>query len=185
MLAFFDVIKLKSPSGTGINPAGMGSIMYKSIKPADPTIENYLSSNLYYCGQLLIGRKFSEGLSLQVMPTMIHYNLVSGANDPNDVFAIGAGGRIKVSKRVSFNAEYYYQLPGYQLPGTQNSFAIGVDIETGGHVFQLNFTNATGMTERSFIAETTGNFFKGDIHFGFTISRVFTIVKPKGYTKQK
>lgn len=134
---------------------------------------------MYYSAQLLIGRKLSESLSLQLMPTLIHYNLATGVNDPNDVFSIGAGGRMKLSKRVSLNAEYYYQIPGYQISGTQNSLALGFDIETGGHVFQLNVTNSTGMTERSFISETTGDFLKGDIRFGFTISRVFTIVKPK------
>jgi hypothetical protein len=177
---------LRQSSGTRNIPvtiSATGSVMYKSINFEDPTRVNYLASNLFYSGQLLIGRKFSERLSLQVMPTMIHYNLVPGATDPNDVFAVGAGGRIKLSKRISLNAEYYYQLPGYKLPGTYNSLAVGVDIETGGHVFQLNFTNSTGMTERSFISETNGNFFKGDIHFGFTISRVFTIVKPKEFVK--
>jgi hypothetical protein len=177
---------LRQSSGTRNIPvtiSAAGSVMYKSINFEDPTRINYLASNLFYSGQLLIGRKFSESLSLQVMPTMIHYNLVPGATDPNDVFAVGAGGRIKLSKRISLNAEYYYQLPGYKLPGTYNSLAVGVDIETGGHVFQLNFTNSTGMTERRFISETTGNFFKGDIHFGFTISRVFTIVKPKEFVK--
>lgn len=156
-----------------------GSVMYKSLKFEDPTRTNYTSSNFVYSSQLLIGRKFSESLSLQFMPAMIHYNLVAGATDANDIFALGAGGRIKISKRISINAEYYYQLPGFQFEGTENSLAIGFDIETGGHVFQLNFTNSTGMTERSIITETTGEFFKGDIHFGFTISRVFTLVKPK------
>lgn len=157
----------------------MSDIDYRTLKFTDPTRDNYLTSNLYYTHQLLIGRKMSEVLSLQVMPTLIHYNLVSGATDPNDLLALGMGGRIKVSKRVSLNAEYYYQLPGYKLPGTYNSIAVGIDIETGGHVFQLHFTNSTGMTERTFISETTGNFFKGDIHFGFNISRVFTIKDPR------
>lgn len=165
--------------GFPMTVSAMGSIMYKSIKFDNPDRVNYYTSNLFYCGQLLIARKFSEGVSFQVMPTVIHYNLVEGANDPNDVFSIGAGGRVKLSKRVSINAEYYYQLPGYRLPGTVNSLALGVDIETGGHVFQLNVTNSSGMTERSFISETTEDFFKGYIRFGFTISRVFTIVKPK------
>lgn len=166
-----------------VTVSAAASIMYKSLKFADPTIKNYYTSNLYYSGQLLIGRKFSDKLSLQIMPTIIHYNLVTLASDPNDILALGVGGRMKISKRVSINAEYYYQIPGYQFSGTQNSLAIGFDIETGGHVFQLNFTNSTGMTERSFIAETTGDFFKGDIHFGFTISRVFTIKKPKELSK--
>lgn len=165
--------------GMPVTVSATASLMYKSIKYDNPDRQNYYSSNMFYSGQLLIGRKFSEGLSLQLMPTIIHYNLVQNAGDPNDIFALGAGGRIKLSKRVSLNAEYYYQLPSTQFAGTRNSIAIGFDIETGGHVFQLNFTNSSGMTERSFISETTGNFFKGDIQFGFTISRVFTIVKPK------
>lgn len=164
--------------GFPMTVSAMGSIMYKSIKFDNPDRVNYYTSNLFYCGQLLIARKFSESLSFQVMPTVIHYNLVEGANDPNDVFSIGAGGRIKLSKRVSLNLEYYYQLPDYKLPGTVNSLAIGFDIETGGHVFQLNVTNSSGMTERSFISETTEDFWDGYIRFGFTISRVFTIVKP-------
>lgn len=166
-----------------ITLSATASVMYKSMKFEDPSRINYLSSNLFYSTQLLIARKFSESLSLQLTPTLVHYNLVAGATDPNDIFALGAGGRIKLSKRVSFNAEYYYQLPGYKLPGTYNSIALGVDIETGGHVFQLNITNSTGMTERSFISETSGDFFNGDIHIGFTISRVFTIVKPKEFSK--
>jgi len=171
----------QAKGGSPITVNAVGTMMYKSLKFEDPTRDNYMTSNVFYSGQLLLGRKFSEGISLQFMPTVIHYNLVPGALDPNDVFAIGAGGRVKLSKRISINAEYYYQLPDYHLSGTENSLAIGFDIETGGHVFQLNFTNSTGMTERSFISETTGKFFEGDIHFGFTISRVFTIVKPKAF----
>lgn len=173
---------LRQSSGTRVMPitlSAIASIMYKSLKDENPDRENYVTSKLYYSGQLLIGRKFNESLSLQLMPTIIHYNLVQGANDPNDVFALGAGGRMKLSKRVSLNLEYYYQLREHKLPGTTNSIAIGVDIETGGHVFQLYCTNSTGMTERTYISETTGNFFEGDIRLGFTISRVFTVKKPK------
>jgi hypothetical protein len=166
-------------NGFPLTISAMGSIMYKTIKFDNTDRINYYTSNLFYCGQLLIARKFNDSFSFQLMPTVIHYNLVEGANDPNDVFSIGAGGRIKLSKRVSLNVEYYYQLPDYKLPGTVNSLAIGFDIETGGHVFQLNVTNSSGMTERSFISETTEDFWDGYIRFGFTISRVFTIVKPK------
>ena len=162
-----------------VTVSAVGSMMYKSLHFEDPTRENYYTSNMYYAGQLLIGRKISEALSLQLMPSVVHYNLVPLATDPNDVLALGIGGRVKISKRVSVNVEYYYQLPDFQFEGTENSLAIGFDIETGGHVFQLYCTNSTGMTERTFIAETTGDFFSGDIRLGFTISRVFTIQKPK------
>lgn len=162
-----------------VTVSAVASIMYKSLHFEDPARENYYTSNFYYSGQVLIARKFSDGLSLQIMPSVVHYNLVLSAKDPNDILALGVGGRLKISKRTSVNAEYYYQVPGYKfLEGTKNSLAIGFDIETGGHVFQLYCTNSTGMTERTYIAETTGDFFNGDIRFGFTISRVFTLKKP-------
>lgn len=162
-----------------VTVSAVASIMYKSLHFENPARENYYTSNLYYSGQVLIARKFSDGLSLQLMPSVVHYNLVLNANDPNDILALGAGGRLKISKRTSINAEYYYQVPGYKfVKETKNSLAIGFDIETGGHVFQLYCTNSTGMTERTYIAETTGDFFNGDIRFGFTISRVFTLKKP-------
>lgn len=158
----------------------MESMNYKTEKFEDPNRENYTTSKMYFTHQLLIGRKFSESISLQLMPTLVHYNLVPGTGEiPNDLLAVGVGGRVKLSKRVSLNAEYYYQLPDFKLAETTNSVAIGFDIETGGHVFQLHFTNSTGMTERTFITQTTGDFFQGDIHFGFNISRVFTIIDPR------
>lgn len=165
-----------------ISVSAVSTVMLKTLKWEDPTRKNYYTSRLSFAHQLIIARKFSEGLSLQLMPSFVHYNLAQGATDPNDIFAMGVGGRIKLSKRLSFNAEYYHVLPlsfvegeGYMIPGTKNSLAVGFDIETGGHVFQLHFTNSTGMTEKTFITETTGDFFKGDIHFGFNVSRVFTI----------
>jgi hypothetical protein len=157
----------------------LSSMVIQSLKFADPNRKNYFSSRLYYAHQLLIGRKFSDDFSLQLMPSWVHYNLVNTSQEPNDLFSVGIGGRLKLTKRVSINAEYYYQLPDNQLLGTKNSLAVGFDIETGGHVFQLHFTNSTGMNEKAFITQTTGNFFKGDIHFGFNISRVFTLAKPR------
>jgi hypothetical protein len=153
------------------------TIALKTLKYEEPTQKNYYTSRLFFTHQLIIGRKFSEGTSLQLMPTFIHQNLVTGATDPNDMFAIGIGGRQKLTKRVSFNIEYYYQLPKYKQPGTIDALSIGFDIETGGHVFQLHFTNSQGMNERTFITDTHGKWDKGDILFGFNISRVFTIGK--------
>jgi hypothetical protein len=146
------------------------------------------SSKFYYSFQFIIARKFSEQTSLQIMPTLIHNNIVKKVSDPNNNIAIGIGGRQKISKRVSINGEYYYVLPAYKFEGTTNSLSFGVDIETGGHVFQLHFTNSTGMTERSFIARTAkegSQWSKGDINFGFNISRVFVIGKKKTQSKYK
>ena len=138
--------------------------------------EYHASSHLYYTHQLLIARKFSSHTSFQLMPTFIHRNL-SAKDQPNDILAIGIGGRQKLSKRISLNVEYYYQLPGHKVDTTTNSLSIGIDIETGGHVFQLHFTNSAAMNEHAFISETTGKWGDGDILFGFNISRVFNIGK--------
>lgn len=142
----------------------------------DPSTYKFFNSRLNFTHQLLIGRKFTEGLSLQLMPTLIHRNYPVD-NGPNDVWAIGMGGRQKLSKRTSFNIEYYYQLPEYRVPASTNVLSIGFDIETGGHVFQLHITNSSSMTESSFITGNKGSWDKGDILFGFNISRVFNIGK--------
>lgn len=148
--------------------------------------EDYFTHRMSYNFQAVIGRKFSEGISLQVTPGVVHRNLVATEAEHNDLLNIGAAGRIKVSKRVAITGEYFYVLPdqGPRDP-FHNSVAVGVDIETGGHVFQLQFTNSTGMFERAFITETTGDFFNGDIHFGFNISRVFTVYDPKAKARRK
>ena len=144
------------------------------------------STKPYYTGKyrnayesaLLIARKFSSKLSLQLTPVWIHYNLVPTPEDNNDVFGLGFGGRMKISKRVSINAEYNL-LPDDQIVSTEifNSFSLGIDIETGGHVFQLIFSNSEGMVGPSYFGKTTGNWADGDIYFGFNISRAFNFKK--------
>lgn len=139
---------------------------------------NYFSSRLAYVQQLLIARKFSESLSVQITPTFIHRNLVKTALDQNDIYALGAGARYKLNKRLSVNGEYYYTYQpnaDHLDPRTYNVLSVGVDIETGGHVFQLMLTNTQGMREGTFIPATTGSWGKGDIHLGFNISRVFAL----------
>ncbi len=154
------------------------SIAANSLRWPDNERTYYFSSRLSYVHQLLIGRKFNTRFSLQIMPAMVHRNIVETELDPNDVFAIGAGGRMKITSRISFNAEYYYVFNPRNDYGSQpayNPLSVGFDIETGGHVFQLIFTNSVAMIEKGFITETTGQWGKGDIHFGFNISRVFTL----------
>ena len=133
------------------------------------------ASRVDYAYQVLIARKFSPGFSAQLMPTLIHRNYVALAGQQNDVYALGAGLRQKLTKRIALTADYFYVLPGYVAGNFHNALGLGFDIETGGHVFQLHFTNAKGMTEKFFVPQTTGNFFKGDIYFGFTVARNFTV----------
>lgn len=179
----FIKVKIMSQSTGGKNmPVTLSyipTIAIKTIKYSNDSTQNNLKSRLFFTHQLLLGRKFNNNLSLQIMPTYTHQNHVINSSDPHDLFAIGTGGRYKLSKRVSLNIEYYFQLPTYRLPGTTNSLSAGFDIETGGHVFQLFFTNSQGMSERTFISETSGRWDKWDIFFGFNISRVFTVGKKK------
>jgi hypothetical protein len=149
-----------------------GSIAAKSQK-AIPGEERTFAESLFYVGQVLIAKKVNSSLSVQLTPTYVHRNLVAIDADPHDIFALGFGTRVKVSKRVSLNAEYYQQFDKLESINARNSLAFGVDIESGGHVFQIILSNAITMVEKSFITETTGNFFGGDIHLGFNLSRTF------------
>ncbi|KAF0199189.1 MAG: hypothetical protein FD166_814 [Bacteroidetes bacterium] len=154
------------------------SMDLNSMKWQYPERKNYFSSRLSFVNQVLIARKFSNSFSLQITPTFIHRNLVATASEDNDTYAAGIGGRYKITQRVSFNAEYFYILPGSVADNSENPLSVGFDIETGGHVFQLHFSNAQPMFDRGLITKTTGKWQNGDIYFGFNISRVFTIRKP-------
>lgn len=193
--AFFKIKLLRQSTGSRNMPITLSYVPTINIKtaPRPPANrKNYFYSKLSYSHQLIIGRKFSEATSLQLMPSMVHNNLAELTGDANNIYAIGIGGRQKISKRVSINVEYYYQLTNNKLkesiepstgtvirPASTNSLSIGFDIETGGHVFQLHFTNSRAMNESGFITETTDEWEKGHILFGFNISRVFTIGKKR------
>lgn len=169
---------LRQSSGAKVMPvtvSGLATIAMKTIPWANPDRENYMSSRMYYTYQLLVGRKFSEQFSLQLSPTLVHRNLVRTKTESNDVLALGVAIRQKLTKRIAINAEYIYVLPDQLADGYKNSLSIGFDIETGGHVFQLHFTNSTSMIEKGFIGENIGNWTNGGVHFGFNVSRVFTL----------
>lgn len=149
---------------------------------ANPDRKNYFSSRLTYHHSLLMARKFNDWLSIQLMPTAVHRNLVTTQFDNNTVYSMGAGTSIKLNGSLRFNIEYYYLIPDQisSLLGgeeVKNALSVGIDLETGGHVFQLHFTNSRGMTEKYLIGETTGSWADGGIHFGFNVSRVFNVRK--------
>lgn len=133
------------------------------------------SSKFFYTYQALIARKFSDRLSLQLMPTLVHRNLVESREVSNDVLAFGAASRYQLTKMISWQVEYYYTLPDQLLSVYQNSLSLGFDIETKSHVFQLHLSNSQGMIEKFFIGETRGDWGDGDIFFGFNISRNFQL----------
>lgn len=180
--AFIKYAPIRQSTGPWSSPvtvALVSGITIDGLPWADPSRKNYFTSRLAYYNQIIIGRKFSEGFTLQLSPTMVHKNLVQQATDQNDIYALGIGGRLKLSKRIAFTWDYTHVLVGMPDSGYYNPLSIGFDIETGGHVFQLHFSNATGMNERAFITETTGQWGKGEIRFGFNLSRVFQLKKPK------
>jgi hypothetical protein len=173
---------IQQATGPGALPFSLLAVAGSTIIGApwtDPTRKNYFSSRVGYYGQAIIGRKFSDNFTLQLMPTFLHRNFVDTKADPNDLYAAGLGGRMKLTKRISLNVDYYYVVNQNEARDVHNPLSVGFDIETGGHVFQLHFTNAVGMNERVFLTETTNDWAKGDIQFGFNISRAFQIGKKK------
>lgn len=182
---FAKVKLLRQSSGLRNMPVSVSlfsSTSLNGLRWQDPERENYFSSRMAYTHQLMIARKFGSNFSFQLMPVLVHKNLVPTENDSNDIFALGAGARVKITNRITFNSEYYYVFPNQRDDEIyRNSLSLGFDIETGGHVFQLHFTNSQPMFERGFITETRGNWLDGDIYFGFNITRVFTIKKPEEF----
>lgn len=155
-----------------------------SATSPDAPVQPEFKHRWAYVSQLLLARKFGPAFSFQLSPTLLHRNLVPFREDPVNLPVLGAGARFKLTERISINAEYFYRFRKDQ-GATFDPFALGMDIETGGHVFQLHLTNARQMTERGFLAETGGDFFDGDIHFGFNISRVFQLRKETKQGKRR
>ena len=143
-----------------------------------------LQRRLAFVHQILIARKFNEKLSIQLSPSFVHRNSVQ-ATDENDVFAVGFGGRYKFVRRVAFTWEYFYCSHTSKSDTYFNPLAVGVDIETGGHVFQLFITNSRPMVEKGMIAETTGDIRHSGLYLGFNLSRVFALGKHKEKEKAK
>jgi len=168
------------PKSSPLSLIVVGGSTVTTLKWNDPTRANYFSSRVAYYGQAIIGRKFSEAISLQFIPSILHRNLVPTENDPNDLFATGVGGRIKISHRVALTFDYHYIINQNDKAPFHNPLSLGVDIETGGHVFQLHFTNSKGMNERAYLAATEYQWGNGDVFFGFNISRQFQIHKKRG-----
>ncbi len=157
--------------------AGMYYTMAKDPNKAISGIDKYSNQNnrLSYAYQLIIGRKFSERFSFQVAPTMVHFNLVEKLTDSNDMYAVCAATRFKFTRRFALTAEYCWRATEWSRDTYYDSFAVGLDIETGGHVFQLQFVNSLGILENQFIPKTTTKWSNAGVRLGFNISRVFSL----------
>jgi len=169
------------------NPIGItlfGSTALSTLEWTDKTRNNLFSSRLSYTAQAIISKKINDKFSVIISPSMVHYNLVADKATPNDIFAVGIGTSIKLSRSIRFTAEYIPRLNGREFPLLPNgdpsfydAVAFGVDIETGGHVFQLHFTNATGLIEQQFIGRNANPTVGSELRFGFNLSRTFSFDK--------
>jgi len=171
---------LRQSSGANAMPitvTGFASAAYKASPKKSDAPNTSTEDRLSYTTQLLIARKFTPALSLQLMPTWVHKNTVDQNLEDNDQVALGLGGRLKVSRSVALTTEYYHRFGVPDANPHHNLLGFGIDIETGGHVFQLVMTNTRGLTERAWLTETTGRWGEGDIHFGFNVTRTFQVKK--------
>ena len=161
--------------GSPVSLTGYSVAMRDGLRLPDDGIVRKGVHRMSYVHQLVVTRKWSPEFSLALIPSLVHRNLVDQPDRPNDVSTIGVGFRYKLNRRMSVNGEYHYLLPRPIEDGLHNSLSLGLDIETGGHVFQLHVTNSRGMFERAFLAETPGRWQDVDLYFGFIINRVFQV----------
>src|SRR5258706_5208986 len=163
---------------------GIGTITYQAYPNADAAAQAGIpmpntSDRMGYVAELLIARKFSSKFSAQISPTFVHRNAVDKSIENNDDYAIGFAGRYKITRSLSLIGEYYSRMNVHADSPYYNSAGMGIDIETGGHVFQLIFTNSLGLNPNTIITTTDGKVSNGDIHFGFNITRTFQLTKRK------
>ena len=167
---------LQQSSGAKNIPLSISVIQSANISSAkwpDDGRKYLFAHRMSYSTQFLLARKFNDHLSLQLMPTYIHRNLVPKVVNQNDVLSVGIGGRYRLNSWIALTAEYYHLLPGETANNFINPLSIGVDLETSGHVFQLFFTNAASVYEAGYVAETTDRWRDGNIRFGFNLTRTF------------
>ena len=158
----------------------LNEVITSAVRSSDSTSETWMpkfAHRISYTSELIIARKFNEFFSLQVMPVYSHRNFVA-SDDVNGIFGLGIGGRLKFTKRFGIIADYYYLLPHNRVVNSRTYYdplSIGFEIETGGHVFHINFTNSEGILENEYLPYTKSLWSKGEFRFGFNISRVFTL----------
>ncbi len=173
--AKYRLLRQTENNSTPLSVTLLSTIAVNGLRWADPDRENFFSSRLFYTHQILLARKFSHRFSLQIMPTVVHRNLVPNEDVPHDVYSLGGAFRFQLTKQIALQAESYLLDQNALGEGFYAPISIGFDVETKGHVFQFHFSNSRGMIEKFFITETKGSWGNGDIHFGFNITRDFRI----------
>ncbi len=158
------------------------AIIYNGI---NKTFETKEAHRFNYVSQIIVASKLNKAVSLQLLPTFVHRNFIvqrintdnANAEDVNSYFSMGIGGRIKMTKRISFIGDYFYNFAKFYQKNekVKMPLSLGVEMETGGHVFSLFFTNAGGLIENNFLSYTSDSWMKGQVKFGFCISRTFAL----------
>jgi hypothetical protein len=167
------LLKSQEENGFPLAIAAFSSIGFNNTLKESNYPKMKFENRLIYVSQLLVSRKFNNKLSLQLAPTYLHENFVIDDNQDNSQFLIGMGGRYKFAKRWSVNLDYAAHLNRSSTSPFKNPLSLGVDLETGGHVFQMHLSSSQGIHEAGFLGNTTGDWTKGDIFFGFNLLRVF------------
>ncbi|WP_298736320.1 DUF5777 family beta-barrel protein [uncultured Chitinophaga sp.] len=193
-LAKYRILKQTTDDHIPVSLTVFGNVTVSTMSSNDdatsPSHFDEFTDRMTYVGQAILARKFGERLSLTLSPTYVHRNRV-GYMDQNNMFALGGSGRVKLSKRLAFIAEYYYPFRSqsskdyYKSQGVEffNPLGAGLEIETGGHVFSVNFTNSTAILENQFIPETRSSWLQGQFRWGFNISRRFSLFGKKDWKK--
>jgi Membrane bound beta barrel domain (DUF5777) len=156
-----------------ISVVGVSGFTYSPLRGVEATTMERMG----FFQEVIIGRKFSDRFSFQVMPNVLIPSALGDTNDPDFIFSTGIGTRFKITKRIAITADHYLVLNRDEFNWEDMPLSIGVDIETGGHVFQLHFSNATGMNTRSVIQDPNLSWAQGEIRFGFNLSRWFQVQK--------
>ncbi len=179
---FFRYKILQQSKGKRNMPITLSGVVSGYIKTSPKKEDNpdvALNDRLAYATELLLARKFSSRISAQLTPIFVHRNMVDQTFENNNDYALGFSAKVRITKSLSLLGEYFVRLNAHENSPYYDPVGFGLDIETGGHIFQLLFTNSRNMVDRSVITQTDGNFFDGDIHFGFNISRSFQLGKRK------
>ena len=152
---------------------GYTSVLANTALDTDNLPKLDFKHRLSYVAQLLISRKITNELSLIASPTFFHDNYVIDDTQKNSQYGLGLGGRYKLGSRWSVNMEYGMHLNRSATSLYNNPFSIGVDLETGGHIFQLHFTNSQSMNTNGVFGTSTGDWGDSDVYFGFNLARSF------------
>lgn len=176
---FIKYILLKQQRGDVNVPLSIAYFSNIALTSLKQNYEDYpFTGRLSFCNQFILASKINSILSVQLMPTIVHWNMVDESSESNNIYLMGLAARYMISRSVSINSEYFIRYLNNSNLSTDNyfnSFSLGVDIETGGHVFQLHITNSLPMYESGFMTRTQSAWPEGGIHFGFNISREFNL----------